>query len=166
MQKIIKHLDEHLEEYLLAFLLVILTSVMFLQIIMRYIFRHPFSWPEELCRYCFVYFTFLTFSYCVKNDSMLRLDIIRELLPKKLWSVLQLFVQVVSLVFFVIMFINSLSLIASIQKTARVSPALGIPYTYIYLSTVISFALAVARCVQILLRPVYARFLSGKGEPD
>ena len=49
---------------------------------------------------------------------MLRLDIIRELLPKKLWSVLQLFVQVVSLVFFVIMFINT---------TAQGSPPVLLP---------------------------------------
>ena len=166
MRKILKCLDEHLEEYLLAFFLVILTSVMFLQIIMRFIFHHPFSWPEELCRYCFVYFTFLTFAYCIKNDSMLRLDIIRELLPQRVWSVLQVFVQAVSLIFFVFMFTNSLSLMASMQKTARISPALGIPYTYIYLSTVISFALAVVRSIQVLLRPVYTRFLSRKGESD
>lgn len=136
----------------MAFFLVTLTLVMFLQIIMRFIFGRPLSWPEELCRYCFVYFTFFTFSYCVKHDSMLRLDIIHELLPQKVWSILQVLVRTVTLVFFSCMFVSSLSLVAAIQNTARVSPALGIPYVYIYLSTVISFALAAVRSLQVLFR--------------
>ena len=70
---------------------------------------------------------------------MLRLDILKELLPSKIWTVLQAIVRIVSLIFFLCMFVNSLDLLASMQKTSRVSAALGIPYTFIYLSTVLGF---------------------------
>lgn len=94
---------------------------------------------------------------------MLRLDILKELLPSKIWTVLQAIVRIVSLIFFLCMFVNSLDLLASMQKTSRVSAALGIPYTFIYLSTVLGFGLAVIRGVQMIVEPVIAYFKK-KGE--
>ena len=99
MKQVLKFLDKHLEEYLIAILLIALTLIMLLQIVMRYVFNNSLSWPEELSRYCFVYITFLTLGYCVRNDSMLRLDILKELLPSKIWTVLQAIVRIVSLIF-------------------------------------------------------------------
>lgn len=163
VKQVLKFLDKHLEEYLIAILLIALTLIMLLQIVMRYVFNNSLSWPEELSRYCFVYITFFTWGYCVRNDSMLRLDILKELLPSKIWTVLQAIVRIVSLIFFLCMFVNSLDLLASMQKTSRVSAALGIPYTFIYLSTVLGFGLAVIRGVQMIVEPVIAYFKK-KGE--
>ena len=165
MKRILKFLDSHLEEYLIAILLILLTVLMLLQIVMRYVFSHSLSWPEELCRYCFVYITFLTLGYCVRRNSMLKLDIIQEILPKKVWSVLQAIVHLVSLAFFLCMLVYSFDLLASMQKTNRVSAALGIPYTYIYLSTVVGFALALIRSVQAILGPI-VKFVTKKKEVE
>ncbi len=164
MKKALKFLDVHLEEYLIAFLLIALTLVMTLQIVMRYVFSNALSWPEELCRYCFVYITFLTLGYCIQRNSMLKLDVIQDILPAKVWSVLQGFVRVVTLIFFVLMFIYSLDLLASMRQTNRVSAALQLPYTFIYLSTVIGFALAVLRTVQALVVPIVRHFSKKEGE--
>lgn len=153
-KRILKFLDSHLEEYLMAILLIALTLVMLLQIVMRYVFNHSLSWPEELCRYCFVYITFFTLGYCVKKNSMLRLDIIQEILPAKIWTVLQIFVRVTTFVFFLCMLVNSLDLFQTMRRTSRVSAALGIPYTFIYLSTVLGFGLAVLRSIQAMICPL------------
>ena len=152
MKKVLQFLDRHLEEYLMAFLLITLTLVMLLQIVMRYIFGHALSWPEELCRYCFVYITFFTLGFCIRRNSMLRLDILQSVLPAKVWQGLQYVVSVVSLVFFGWMFFQALSLQKAIMRTSRTSAALGIPYTYIYLATVIGFGLALLRSLQMTLR--------------
>ncbi|WP_434309720.1 TRAP transporter small permease [Hominifimenecus sp. rT4P-3] len=162
MKRILKFLDSHLEEYLIAILLILLTMIMLLQIVMRYVFNNSLSWPEELCRYCFVYITFLTLGYCVQRGSMLRLDIIQEILPKKVWAVLQAMVHLVTLAFFVCMLVYSFDLLASMQKTNRVSAALGIPYTYIYLSTVLGFALALIRSIQVICKPMIRHFSKRK----
>ncbi len=148
MKKILRFLDEHFEEYAIALLMIAMTLVMFLQIIMRFVLNHALSWPEELSRYMFVYITFLTLGYCVKRNSMLRLDVLQEMLPRAVWNALQLLVRVVSLLLFGIMLISAFGLELSVAKTGRVSAAMGIPYTAIYFSTLLGFALAVVRSVQ------------------
>ena len=135
-KKFLRALNQHLEEYLIALFLIAITFVMLLQIVMRYVFQHSLSWPEEFSRYCFVYITFLTFGYCIQHDSMLRLDIIKEVLPKKAWDVLQVIVILISAAFFLIMLLYSFDLLQSMRETGRVSAALGIPYFYIYLFSV------------------------------
>ena len=130
-KKFLRALNQHLEEYLIALFLIAITFVMLLQIVMRYVFQHSLSWPEEFSRYCFVYITFLTFGYCIQHDSMLRLDIIKEVLPKKAWDVLQVIVILISAAFFLIMLLYSFDLLQSMRETGRVSAALGIPYFYI-----------------------------------
>ena len=140
----------------------ILTFVMLLQIVMRYVFQHSLSWPEEFSRYCFVYITFLTFGYCIQHDSMLRLDIIKEVLPKKAWDVLQVIVILISAAFFLIMLLYSFDLLQSMRETGRVSAALGIPYFYIYLSTTVGFALALFRTAQRIWRALAGHFKKGE----
>lgn len=135
---------------------------MLLQIVMRYVFQHSLSWPEEFSRYCFVYITFLTFGYCIQHDSMLRLDIIKEVLPKKAWDVLQVIVILISAAFFLIMLLYSFDLLQSMRETGRVSAALGIPYFYIYLSTTVGFALALFRTAQRIWRALAGHFKKGE----
>lgn len=157
LKKCLHALDQHLEEYLIAFFLIAITVVMLLQIVLRYLFQHALSWPEEFSRYCFVYITFLTFGYCTQHDSMLRLDIIKETLPQKIWNILQAIVYLASAAFFLIMLIHSFDLLKSMQQTGRVSAALAIPYFYIYMSTTIGFALALFRTIQRIWMAVFRK---------
>lgn len=150
--RIVRLIDEHLEEYLLALLFIMLALVMFLQIIMRYVFGHSLPWPEEFCRYCFVFMTFLTLGYCTRRNSMLKLDIIKSLISSTIWKVLQVFVTLVTLAFYIVMLKGSLELYQMVSKTSRVSAALGVPYTVIYSSIVIGFFLALFRCVENLAK--------------
>ena len=146
-KKFLRALNQHLEEYLIALFLIAITFVMLLQIVMRY---------------CFVYITFLTFGYCIQHDSMLRLDIIKEVLPKKAWDVLQVIVILISAAFFLIMLLYSFDLLQSMRETGRVSAALGIPYFYIYLSTTVGFALALFRTAQRIWRALAGHFKKGE----
>ena len=161
-KKFLRALNQHLEEYLIALFLIAITFVMLLQIVMRYVFQHSLSWPEEFSRYCFVYITFLTFGYCIQHDSMLRLDIIKEVLLKKAWDVLQVIVILISAAFFLIMLLYSFDLLQSMRETGRVSAALGIPYFYIYLSTTVGFALALFRTAQRIWRALAGHFKKGE----
>lgn len=147
----------------MAGLMITLTLVMLFQIVMRYAFNNSMSWPEELCRYCFVFITFLTMGYCVQRNSMLKLDIIKEILPQKVWGALQAFVQSISLVFFFCMMIASFDVLEAVQKTSRITPALGIPYACIYVSTILGFTLGFIRSVQSIISQI-TLFLSKRKE--
>lgn len=50
--------------------------IMALQVFMRYVLNASLSWPEELSRYLFIWFSFIGFSYVTKNDLHLKIDII------------------------------------------------------------------------------------------
>lgn len=105
-------------------------------------FSTPYLGRKNLAATVSFILPFLTFGYCIQHDSMLRLDIIKEVLPKKAWDVLQVIVILISAAFFLIMLLYSFDLLQSMRETGRVSAALGIPYFYIYLSTTVGFALA------------------------
>lgn len=152
MKRILKQLDDHTEEYLIGILLVAMTLVMFLQIVMRYVFNAALSWPEEFCRYAFVYITFLTIGYCVQRNSMLRLDLVIQALPKVAARILEFLIWVCCLAFFAYMLVYSVELIKLTRESARVSPAMGIPYYLLYASTAIGFGLGVIRNVQYLIK--------------
>lgn len=152
LKRILKQLDEHTEEYLMGFLLIALTVVMMFQVVLRYVFNAALSWPEEFCRYTFIYMTFLTIGYCAQRDSFLKLDLVQKALPKAAGDVLKLIIWLGCLAFFAYMFVNSISLVQSVVKSGRVSPSTGIPYYVIYASTVIGFGLGTVRTVQTIIR--------------
>ena len=138
---IIKQLNKHLEEYLMAVLLIAMTMAMVIQVVMRYVFNAALSWPEEFCRYAFIYLTFLTISYCIQRKSMLRLDLIVKAIPKKAGVLLELIIWASSLLFFCYMLVNSVELVKLTKVSARTTPTLGIPYFIIYISTIIGWVL-------------------------
>lgn len=160
-KKILYELDKHFEEYLLAALLVIISVVMMIQIIMRYVFNSALSWPEEFCRHCFIYMTFLTIGYCIKRKSMLRLDIIIKSIPKKVGELMEFIIWVICLIFFIYMFVNSITLLKLTMASQRTTPTMGIPYYIIYISTMLGFGLGVVRSIQLLYNFVRVRIGEG-----
>lgn len=152
IKRVIKQLDEHTEEYFIGVLLIAMTIVMLFQVVLRYVFNAALSWPEEFCRYTFIYMTFLTIGYCVQHDSFLKLDLIQKALPKTAGEILNLVIWLTCLAFFTYMFFNSISLVQSVVKSGRASPSTGIPYYVIYASTVLGFGLGIIRTVQCLIR--------------
>ncbi|MCD8077414.1 MAG: TRAP transporter small permease subunit [Lachnospiraceae bacterium] len=80
--KVIKYLDEHLEELLMVFFLGVISILIMLQVIMRYFFHHALPWPEEACRYLFVYSSMLSVSYCMAKDKNFVVEFIYDMFPK------------------------------------------------------------------------------------
>ena len=76
MKKLLYWIDHYLEEAILVIFLILIACVMMLQIVVRYVFQSPLPWPEEFCRYCFVYSVMIATGYCIRNGSMLRVDVV------------------------------------------------------------------------------------------
>lgn len=68
--KVIKWLDEHFEETFLVFFLVLISCITMLQIIARTFFA-ALSWPEEFCRYCWIWSVFISLPYTMRKGNML-----------------------------------------------------------------------------------------------
>ena len=68
--KVIKWLDEHFEETFLVFFLVLISCITMLQIIARTFFA-ALSWPEEFCRYCWIWSVFISLPYTMRKGNMI-----------------------------------------------------------------------------------------------
>lgn len=152
MKRFLKWLDEDLEETLLMILLVAISVVMMAQVVMRYFFRQSMSWPEEFCRFCFVYSGFLSMGYCVRKGKMLKVDILVTFFPKFLQNILDLVGRVVTLLFFGYLGFYAYQATMNSYRGGMTSPAMEIPMWIIYAAVLIGSTLGFVRQIQDLYR--------------
>ena len=60
--------------------------VMFIQVVMRYVFNEPFTWAEELSRYCFIWIVYLGAAIASKRAAHLKVDYLAPYMPPRLRS--------------------------------------------------------------------------------
>lgn len=146
----LRWLNKHFEEAIMIFLLAAITCVMMAQIIARS-FSASMSWPEEFCRYCYIWTVFLSLGYTIKKGNMLKVGILMDLLPMKLRKSIEIIVNILMLIIFAVFFRYAILYTGKIKVTGQVSSAMGIPMWIMYLSTVIGFALATLRTFQEII---------------
>ena len=152
MKRFLKWLDEDLGETLLMIMLVAISVVMMAQVVMRYFFRQSMSWPEEFCRFCFVYSGFLSMGYCVRKGKMLKVDILVTFFPKFLQNILDLVGRVVTLLFFGYLGFYAYQATMNSYRGGMTSPAMEIPMWIIYAAVLIGSTLGFVRQIQDLYR--------------
>ena len=135
------------EEVIMMALLAMILAIMFGQVIMRYVFSAALSWSEEASRYLFIWLAFLGISYGIKTKSHLRVDLLETFVPG-LKKPLEVFVDLVFLVFCVYMVRPGYEMVIFLRNTGQTSPAVGIPMYVVYLSLLCGYILAIARLVE------------------
>lgn len=101
LKRVIAWLDLHLEETILIITGSLIGIVIMMQIIMRYVFRHALPWPEEFCRFCYIYFCFISLGYAVRNRCLLNITLLQDHLPRVLRMALDILIQVSMLIVFI-----------------------------------------------------------------
>jgi TRAP-type C4-dicarboxylate transport system permease small subunit len=150
MRRVIKWMDNHLEETILVLLLAAISCVMLLQIFMRKVVNSSLPWPEEFCRYCYVWTCFISLGYAMRQGSMLRVAIVMDLFPEKFRKLFAILVNVLCLVVFAVFFRYSIDVIKSIKTMGQTSTAMNLPMYLVFLCTVIGFAFGVIRTIQAI----------------
>jgi TRAP-type C4-dicarboxylate transport system permease small subunit len=154
MRAIVKWFDEHFEESILVLLLVAISCVMMLQVIMRKVFNNSLSWPEEFCRYCYVWTTFMTLSFAVRQGNMLRVSVVVDLFPQYARKIIYILGNLACLAVFFVFFVNSIDVVKGIKATGQTSTAMELPMYLVYFSTVLGFGLAALRTVQVIFKQI------------
>lgn len=165
-RKFLKWLDEDLEESLLMLLLVAIAVVMMAQVVMRYCFRQSMSWPEEFCRFCFVYSGFLSIGYCVRRGKMLKVDILVGFFPKPVQKFLDVAGRVVTLVFFAYLTYYAFLATRNSMMGGMKSAAMELPMWLLYASVLAGSGLGVARQAQDLIRTFLHRGEDGEAHAE
>lgn len=102
------------------------------QVVCRYFLKASATWTEELARFCFIWSTMLGSSVLVKHGGHPAVDALSRKLKGRVKAAQEIFV---CLVILAVCFIGIRYGFQLVGKTVRqLSPALRIPYGYIYLS--------------------------------
>lgn len=78
-----KPMKKPIEAYASFAILLIMTLVMFAAVVSRYVFNSSIVWAEELSRYLFVWFVFISASYAVITKAHIRVEALNMIIPKK-----------------------------------------------------------------------------------
>lgn len=115
---------------IVAFAVMLFSSAV--QIVCRFILSSPLAWTDEISRYMFVWSTMLGCAYLACNNGHSRVDILINALKGKKKLVVQLIVDLMCDVFFVIMIVGGITMVQ--VSASSVSPACSIPMSLMYLS--------------------------------
>ncbi|NOU97836.1 TRAP transporter small permease subunit [Paenibacillus sp. LMG 31456] len=144
----IKTFFNNIETWLASFFLVLFSSLTVLQILTRFIFNVSLTWSEEISRYAFIWFVYLSASYAVKNRTHVRFQFLVDAVPTKLQNVLKFLALLCWLSFLVFLLIYSSKITIQLFNTMQLSPANRIPMYMIYLVLPIGSFLMTIRVIQ------------------
>lgn len=145
MKKTLKYLDDNLEMILLCFFGAICLLSVLLQIIAR-VAKVSLPWTEEVCRYSFIWITFIGMSFAIKHKINISFEMISSRLKGKVRIVYNIVVDVLEIAMFAIVFWLSIKFVES--SVGRLAPALNISKNIVNISAPIGVGLCVIRLVQ------------------
>lgn len=160
--KLLKLLNKNLERYLMLILLLGMTLVLGIQIVFRFVINDPLTWSEELARFMFIWSTFLSIGFCLKEGISLKIDTLISIFPKKVQAMIYMVGDIVMAVFFIYLLPASWEFAYTSVLSGQTSAACHIPMYFIQISLMVGFALAAFRSIQNVWNNI--QFLRHGGE--
>ena len=152
--KLLKWLDKYGELFICSLALVGLFICMVLSVFFRYVLNNSLTWVEELGCYFFVWFSLVGVAYSTKEGAHLRVDVIVNLVPRKLRIILNFVSEFIMTLFFLYMSIEGMKAIISIMENGTTSPAMRMPMWILYLSFWLGCILSLLRWLQSWLKKI------------
>jgi len=148
--KALKWLDEHFEEFFLVVILVLISCVELVQVIFRNLsFVDALTWPEEFCRFCWIWSVFLSLPYTIRKGSMLRVNVLVDMLPQAIRKSVNIVIDLINAAVMAILFVNAIQVVGGIKASGEASPAMTWPMWIIYSIMLVGFGLGAVRGVQM-----------------
>jgi TRAP-type transport system small permease protein len=116
---------------LLVVIMTALVAIVFAEVIWRYFLRSSISWSEEAARFLMLWVAFVGGVLAYVHDEHLGLDIVIQLAPAKVGRVLLVVANLLAMVAIALIAIGGYVVV--MQNLDWLSPALDIPYGFIYL---------------------------------
>ena len=146
--RILRWIDKHLEITLMVISLVAICFFMTAQVIARRFLGLSISFSEELCRHLFVWMGFLSISYSIRAGSIIRLDIVNLLLPKKVIKALTVIVDLFMGAMFAYLTFQSMTIVFTMNQRWS---SLPISMNWVYAALPVGFALSSLRSLQMCI---------------
>ena len=167
--KVLRWLDEWAEEFCVSIMLSLLILLLGTEVFSRFLLSKSFSWIEELCRYLFVWASYLGVAIAVKRKEQLRVLMLMDTLEKhfpRLVKVCYVVSELSFAVFCVLVFYYSINMLENMTRFKQVSASLEINVMYAYLIIPISMAVTTFRVLQGLYSDFRNHTLHFQGRGD
>jgi TRAP-type C4-dicarboxylate transport system permease small subunit len=137
--------------------LTVITALLALSanVILRYGFNYTLAWSEEYVKLVIIYTTFIGCSASIKNRSMIKVDVLLQLLPKTRFP-LMIFSHLAVLVFSLIMLFYGWEMAAQQATTSQATIIMRIPMVYLYALMPVMGGLMLIRTLQTLYQDIVA----------
>lgn len=132
---------------IIAVLLFAIMTILFIGVIARYFFNRPIYWTDELVTYMLVCMTFLGGYVALRSDRLVRVTFVLSLLPDKVRRAVEVFSQLVIIVFLGILGYYSILIMSTPVVLKQKTVALSMPMKYFYGLIPVMIALMLLRMV-------------------
>jgi C4-dicarboxylate transporter DctQ subunit len=120
--------------WIIGFLLFMQVVVILGQVLLRNVLGLSLVWSEELARYLTIFLTFLGGAIATANDEHVVVDVIVNLLPRRLQILVGVFADLAVAAFLILLIKLSIDMFRMPTLWFQYSPALRFPLVYLYLS--------------------------------
>jgi TRAP-type C4-dicarboxylate transport system permease small subunit len=141
-----------------AALFIVILAILGASVVARYALNDSIVWAEELMRFLFIWMFFLSMAEVSRNGAHLALDLFPSLLPPKPRRVVNILIEIISIAFLAVLCWYAVQV--AVYNMRQNSPALLIPYGYIY------FAIPVGCVLMILFSCQRIRWLATDTVPQ
>ncbi len=143
---VLRHL-QRIEETISNACLAGLVAILALQVFFRYVLDIGLSWSEEVSRFLFVWFVYLSASFAVQRGTHIRLTIATALLPRPLARFARLLADLIWIAFNVLVVVSGAMLIRGMIEHPVYSTSLFVPMSAVYVVIPVAHALMIIRIV-------------------
>ncbi len=156
-----KNLYDKIEVYIPEILFLFIFLLMAVQVFTRYIMNFTLPWNIELCRYTFVWLTFLGAAYVRKINTHIKIEIFFNFMYGKMslgqQKIIWLFREVLTVAYMVALVI--LGYILAYKSRRFMSQAMQISQFYLYISVTVGSLFFLTREIQDIIKYYRQHFL-------
>jgi TRAP-type C4-dicarboxylate transport system permease small subunit len=151
--KALKNIDDVLSMAAMAFIVLLACGNVF----MRYVVGKPWGWAEEVTIFTFVWLSMLGAASVIKAEGHCSIDVLARKLPPGPARALAVIVDIFVILALILLIWYGMKL--TMTAGIKLTPMLGIPYTYVDLAIPVSCSFMLVYYLKMLWRSI-----TGKGE--
>jgi C4-dicarboxylate transporter DctQ subunit len=144
LRALLNNFEKNVANISLATLVVVLV----LQVVFRYVFKTGISWSEEVSRFLFIWFVYISASYAVQVGTHIRVSLVVDFMPASLQRPMQVISDLLWIGFNAVVIVSGIQLIASMIEYPVYSTSLLLPMSALYVIIPLSHALMIVRILQ------------------
>lgn len=154
MKKYYDKVMDNFENWACILLLVLILICVCLQVVSRVLF-FSVTWTEELSRYCFIWLSFLATVQAIKPKKHLKVDVLSIVVGKRGQLALDLFSDMVTLLFWIFICIVSVPVIQHMSLMIQKSAVMGMDMRVLYIAPVVCGVFSTLRYAESIYNTIH-----------